>query len=56
MIKQKQVVPGALAALAVGTLVQRACRGRACGEAVRRGRRSEVRTHGFRRIRGWGRS
>lgn len=42
MIKQKQVVPGALAALAVGTLVQRG----------RRNRRSHVRTHSFRRSRG----
>ena len=51
MIKQKQVVPGAVAVLAVGTLVQKARRDR-----VRRERRRHVRTHAFRRIRGCGRS
>lgn len=42
MIKQKQIVPGALTALAVGTLVRKA----------RRERPSSVRTRAFRRIGG----
>jgi hypothetical protein len=42
---RKRIVPGALAALAVGTLTEKA----------RRNRRSRVHTHGFRRLRGRGR-
>ncbi|HEY8706044.1 MAG TPA: hypothetical protein VIL98_14920 [Gaiellaceae bacterium] len=42
MIKQKRIVPGALTALAVGTLVRKA----------RRERPSQVRTRAFRRTGG----
>jgi hypothetical protein len=42
MIKQKRIVPGALTALTVGTLVRK----------VRRDRQSQLRTSAFRRIRG----
>jgi hypothetical protein len=41
---RKRIVPGALAALAVGTLTKKA----------RRDRRGRVHTHGFRRLRGRG--
>ena len=42
MIKQKQIVPGAFSALAVGTLVRK----------IRRDRPSPVHTRSFRHIRG----
>lgn len=45
MINQKRIVPGALAALAVGTVARK----------VSRERRNKARSHGFRRLTGRGR-